>query len=278
MSLFNAKVHLDAFRELLGLLTRHRQLTWEMTRREFSERYAGQVLGLIWTLAHPLILMGVYIFVFAVVFQSKMARHGLSAPDDFTRYLLCGLIPWMATMESLNKSVTAITMDAPLVKQVIFPIEILPVKTAVAAYITQIISTILLTGYILFRSHALPLTYVLLPVLHMVQILGLIGWAYLFSSVGAYFKDLKDIIQVFCIVSMYTMPMFFQPGQAPEGVRFVFYLNPFSYMIWCYQDVCYFGEFKHLYAWPVFIGMNLFMFYFGYRVFARLKVMFGNVV
>ena len=68
----SARTHFHAFREVIGLLTRHRQLTWEMTRREISDRYAGQVLGAFWAIGHPLALMGIYLFIFGCVFRMKI--------------------------------------------------------------------------------------------------------------------------------------------------------------------------------------------------------------
>ena len=61
-------------------MTRHRQLTWEMTRREISDRYAGQVLGTFWAVGHPLVLMAIYIFIFGYVFRMKIGGTLRNAP------------------------------------------------------------------------------------------------------------------------------------------------------------------------------------------------------
>ena len=66
--------HFRAFKEIAELLTRHRQLTWEMVRREISDRYAGQVFGTLWTIGHPLILMAIYVFIFTVIFNQRIDR------------------------------------------------------------------------------------------------------------------------------------------------------------------------------------------------------------
>jgi lipopolysaccharide transport system permease protein len=64
----------------------------------------------------------------------------------------------------------------------------------------------------------------------------------------------------------------------PSILRPLLYINPFSYMVWCYQDALYFGRFEHWWAWPIFAGLSLAIFYVGYRVFRKLKVMFGDVL
>ncbi|MHC4359283.1 MAG: ABC transporter permease [Planctomycetota bacterium] len=121
--IFSFKSHLQAFRELVSLLTKHRQLTIEMSRREITDRYLGQVFGF-WAVGHSLILMAVYIFIFVVVFKVKIGGTR-EMPLDYTTYLLSGLILWMSFQDSMNKGSTVIVNNASLVKQVIFPIEMI---------------------------------------------------------------------------------------------------------------------------------------------------------
>jgi lipopolysaccharide transport system permease protein len=269
--------HFQAFSEIISLLTRHRQLTWEMTKREITDRYSGQMLGTFWAIGHPLILMAVYVFIFAVVFKQKIGGTR-ELPLDYVTYLLCGLIPWLSFQEAMTKSATVITSNANLVKQVIFPIEILPVKGVIASFITQLISSIILILYVIIKHGYIPLSYVLIPVIFILQIMAMIGVSYLLSSIGAYFRDLKDIVPVFCLVGMYVMPIFYLPEQVPKLFRPILYLNPFSYFIWCYQDVFYFGRIEHWWAWIIYFCMSISVFYLGYRIFRKLKIMFGNVL
>ncbi len=275
--LFDIKNHFLAFRELVGLMTRHRQLTWEMTKREISDRYAGQLFGLFWAVGHPLALIAVYVFIFAYVFKMKIGGT-LEMPLDYTTYLLCTLIPWMSFQETMNKASTAITGNANLVKQVVFPIEILPIKTVISSVVTQLILTIILIIYVLITHKSLLWTYLLIPIPVFFQVLSMIGVSYILSSVGAYFRDLKDLTQVFCLIGMYVMPIFYLPDQVPRIFRPLLYLNPFSYLAWCYQDIFYFGRLDHWWAWLVFIVLSVIIFSSGYRVFRKLKVMFGNVL
>lgn len=277
MSLLSPKAHLDAFRELISLLTRHRQLTWEMTKREIGEQYAGQILGALWAIAHPLILMGIYVFIFAYVFKAKIGGTR-ELPLNYTVYLLSGLVPWLTLAASMAKGSTAITANASLVKQVVFPIEILPVKVVLASFTTQTVATAALVTYVLVSHGFLFWTYLLLPGLFLIQMLGMIGINYFLSAVGAYFRDTKDIVQVLCIVGMYLMPIFYLPMWVPRMFKPVLYLNPFSYMIWCYQDACYFGRFEHPWAWGVLVVLSLGTFYCGYRIFRKAKTYFGNVL
>jgi lipopolysaccharide transport system permease protein len=266
-----------AWRDLWLLGTKHRNLTLEMAKRELTDRYMGQILGTVWTILHPIVLILVYVVVFAYVF--KVAMGGTrEAPFDYTTYLLAGVIPWLSVQEALAKSSTVIVANANLVKQVIFPIEVLPVKTVLATLVGQIIFMGLLAGYVLISYHTLPWTYLLAPVLVVLQMVMMIGLCYAVSALGVFLRDVKDFVQVFSIVGVYLMPAFYLPESVPRLFRPILYVNPFSYLIWCYQDLLYFGRFVHWWAWLVTLGFSLAAFFGGYRLFRTLKVGFGNAL
>ncbi len=265
--------------DVISVLIRQRQLLLAMTRRDLTDRYVGQMFGLFWAIAHPLVLVGVYVFVFVYIFKVKMSGLGGVPLDyDYSVYLLAGLVPWIAAQESLVRSTTAIQCQSSLVKQVVFPLEVVPVKVILAALVTQAVFIIVLAVYTICQSGKLPFTYVLLPVLLPIQLVGLAGVSFLLSSIGAFFRDLKDFMQVFCVTGIYLMPVCYMPEMVPSMVRPLLYLNPFSYMTWCFQDVFYFGTIAHPWAWVVMTGMSMVVFYFGARVFRVLKPMFGNVI
>ncbi|MCO4089672.1 MAG: ABC transporter permease [Limnohabitans sp.] len=269
--------HLQALKEAYLILLRHRQLTLEMARREVSDRYVGQAFGVIWAVAHPIFMMGLYVFIFAFVFKTRIGNT-VEMPLDYTTYLLSGLLAWMGFQETMAKSCTAITGNAALVKQVVFPLEILPVKGVIVSVFQQGILTALLVLYVLATNGKLPWTYFLLPILFTLQAIAMMGIAYLLAAVGTYFRDMKDFIQLFVTAGVYLLPIFYLPSWVPSLFKPLLYINPFSYLIWCYQDVLYFGRIEHPWAWAVNTAVSLMVFVLGYRLFRRLKPTFGNIL
>lgn len=279
--MYNTKQHynkiISRIFEPVAIIQNNIQLIMELAKREMTDRYAGQMLGKVWSFVHPLVLIFIYIFIFVFVFKVKMGSTR-DLPLDFTAYLLSGLIPWMCFQESMNKGTGAITGNANLVKQVIFPIEILPVKSAVSSIITMSIYLSIFIIYVFFSHGFLFWTYLLIPVLIFLQIITMTGINFLLSSIGAYFRDLKDLVQVFTTAGVYLIPVVYLPSSVPELFRPLLYLNIFSYYVWVYQDVLYYGRFEHWWAWIVVVCFSLLVFFLGYRVFAKLKVMFGSVI
>ena len=276
-SALNIESNRQAFTELISLLTRHRNLTFVMAKREITDRYAGQFFGVLWTFVHPLITILVYVFLFTFVYTTRVGVDP-GTPLDRTVYIMAGIIPWLAFADVMGKSSAMILNNSGLVKQVIFPIEVLPVKGVIAAFFIELIFLALLTVYTLITSQTLLWTYLLLPAVMFFQILGLIGLGYIISAIGTYIRDTKDFVQIFLQIGFWFVPILYLPEQIPTAVRPILYINPFTYMIWCFQDALFFGRIVHPIAWILFPALSLVVFLYGYRLFRRLKVMFGNVL
>lgn len=264
-------------KKTLNVLAANRQIIAEMAKRDVLDRYSGQSFAVLWPLIHPIFMMGVYVFIFAVVFKLKIGGTR-ELPLDYTAYLLSGLIAWLACQEVLVKSCTMLTSNATLVKQVIFPIEILPFKGVVASLLPLLVSLVALSSYVTIKYGAPPVTYLFIPVLLIFQTVLMTGISLILAILGAYFRDIKDFVQLFSLAGVYLMPVFYLPEWVPTIFKPLLYINPFSYVVWCYQDLLYFGRIEHLHAWIGFGVFSLVFFVLGVWIFERLRAQLGNVV
>ena len=173
---------------------------------------------------------------------------------------------------------TILAANSGLVKQVVFPLEVLPVKTVIASLLIQLIGSTIMIIYVLISNRSIPATYLLLPLMWLTQFIAMCGVSFILAALAPYFRDVKDFVQAFCVAGMYVLPISYLPQWVPGIIRPLLYLNPFSYMCWCFQDVCYYGRFEHPWAFPVFFLGSLATFYVGYRLFRKLKVQFGSVL
>src|SRR5262249_17761274 len=106
----------------------------------------------------------------------------------------------------------------------------------------------------------------------------MLGMSMVLSTLGVYIRDLKDIIQVFCLVNIYLMPVLYTPGWLPAQARWLMYLNPFTYQTLCYQDAICHGTITDCWVWCVYIVMCLLSLGMGYRMFTKLRTTIGNVL
>jgi lipopolysaccharide transport system permease protein len=271
----------DSILETAQILVTRRELFWEMSKLELRERYAGQVLGLFWAVALPLLTMAVYLFIFAFVFKAKMSvtQNGSSGwGESYALYLLSGLIPWMTLQDVMTRSATAISANASMVKQVVFPLEILPLKVLYPAVINLGVTLAIFILYGLL-AYGLPSPLLLaLPLVVAVQLVAAAGIALLFSAAGAYLRDMKDMVSVLCFILVYCMPIFFTPGMLPPWAYNIILLNPLSHMVLMYHDILYHGQITSPLSWIVFPLFAAGMWAVGCRTFQTVKHFFGNVL
>ena len=260
-----------------SMLIRQRRLIVEMTRRELNDQYAGQLLGYLWSILHPIIFISVYIFIFGVVFSAKIGGT-YDMPLDYTTYILSGLVPWLAFQSSLAKTSIALTSNSSLVKQVVFPLEVLPIKMVFSTCYTQFVSVVVLFFYVSLK-YGLPMpSYFLLPVLMVFQFFATLGVGFILAATTPFFRDVKDVISVYAVIGIYLVPVVYLPQWMPSIFKSLIYANPVSYMIWCYQDVLYFGRMVHPISWVIFSIGSLLLFSLGLRYFQKVKYYVGNVL
>jgi lipopolysaccharide transport system permease protein len=262
--------------DIARLYATHRRLIWELAKRDLRDRFAGQFFGVVWAVGHPLVLMALYVLVFVYIFPGRPGAGALT-PRDLTISVLSGLIPWLTFQEVLANSATVIRNNASLVKQIVFPIEVLPVKAVLASTVSQLVATGFLIVYALAKG-TLESSLLLWPLLFAFQLLAMAGACYLLSAIGVFFRDLKDFIQIFCAANLFLQPILYAPDQLPRAFRAIFYANPFSYVVWCYQDAFFFGEIAHLWAWVLYPVGSVVLFYVGFRAFKKMKIGFGDVL
>jgi lipopolysaccharide transport system permease protein len=277
LSVLNPIVYSQAFGEGAALLTRHWRLTVEMAKRDLLQRHAGQVFGAFWIIGHPLFLTALYLFVFAVVFKQKIGNT-YELPLDYTTYILAGLVPWLTFQAALTASCSSIVANSSLVKQFVFHLEILPAKDVLASLVIWLVGIPCVIVYTLLSQYVAYAMYMLLPVVFALQVMAMIGVAFVLSAVSVFLRDLKDFVQLFTVAGVFLMPIVYLPEWVPPLFKPVIYVNPFSYMTWVYQDLLYFGRFEHPWAWLVFGAGSILVFAFGYRVFRRLKPHFSSAL
>src|SRR3954468_22408286 len=93
-------------------LRHHLFLLKELVKRDFQGRYAGSVLGLVWSFLQPLWMLLLFTFVFSTVMKIPLVGVRTS---HFSIFLFCGLLPWMAVQEGVLRSASAIIDNSSLV-------------------------------------------------------------------------------------------------------------------------------------------------------------------
>ena len=244
-----------------------------LTRQALFDPFRGHLLGGMWIILNPLLITLVYLFLFNVVFIVRM--NGVSTSQgSYTVFLLSGLVPWLTMQASLQRSPTSITANSSLAEDNQIPYAALPLRDTLVSLPTWFVGFAALGIYMMF-GRELHWTLLLLPLLLLVQLALTAGVALLLSAVGVFFRDAREIINSFFLVATFLLPIAYQPDSVPSLLRPLIWINPFTYMVLCYQDAVYFGVAIHSYAWIVFPGIALAALLMGTKLFTRLSPYFG---
>jgi lipopolysaccharide transport system permease protein len=264
---------MNTIHQIFDVIGTRRELILALVKRELKDKHAGQAIGVAWSFGHPVLLMILYAVLFAYVFPARFTDGNVQS--DFSANILAGIICWLIFQDILAKSPGILTSHSNLVTQIVFPVEVLPIKTVIAVFIPYAGGLVFAIIYSAFKGN-LSLFILALPVLILFQLIAMAGIAFLVSVFGIFLKDIRDIIVVFNSINLFAQPILYNPNAIPDLLNWVFIINPFSYVVWCWQDVLYYGRIEHPAAWLIFPLGSLLLFLTGLNVFERSKNTFGD--
>jgi lipopolysaccharide transport system permease protein len=257
-------------------LYKNRSLIIRMAYKDITDRYAGSSLGIIWTFLQPLLLITIYALVFTFIFRTRIDSGG---PISYAFYAIAGLLPWIAIADGLGKSVGIITGQAALVKQAIFPVEVLPISTALTSLIPLTSGLMIyIVAMAIFSPIHLSWLMLLLPIVIFIHFLFICGISYFLSMVGTYFRDSVEIVSFMLTVGMFVTPILYLETSIPSAFVWPMRLNIFAHLIYMYRDIVFYGQINHPISFIIFTVVAILVFILGLNSFNKLKHHFANVI
>lgn len=260
----------------LTSVVHQRQLLVALVRRDLQSRYRGTLLGFSWAVVYPLMMLAIYAFVFGGVFGARWNGGGRMA--DFVVMLYCGLIVHGIFSDTLTRSPGAILATPSYVKKVVFPLELLPLAQLGSAGFNALVSLALLLAYLLVDRQAVPATALLIPLVMLPLLLMTSGLAWCLAGLGAFFRDLGQLITVAVTVLLFLSPVFYPVESMPEAVRNLAYLNPLAYPIEALRQVAVLGVLPDGPALAAYGVVSLLVCLAGLWIFQQVRPAFADVV
>ncbi len=236
-ALVERSAHIRSVRAAAASLFEYRQLIRSLVAKDLKLKYRGSVLGFMWSLVNPLMMLGVYSFAFGVILHANT--------DGFVFRLLIAILAWSFFSGSLMMSTGAIVDNAGLLKSVLFPRVVLPVSSVLFNFAQYVLTTIVLVPVMLV-VYRIPVTphVLLFPVFLALQVLFTIGLALALSATAAHLRDTRHLLDVALSMLFWTTPILYSLSQAPAWARPLILLSPMSPFIVAYHRVFY----QH--TWP----------------------------
>jgi lipopolysaccharide transport system permease protein len=244
-----------------------------MTVRNLEGTSKGAVLGFLWIAISPLIQVTAYVVIVSFVFKAKLNAD--AGPLDYSIFVLSGMIPWQIMSRSICEAPVLIRSNTELVKQVIYPIETLPLTNLLVGSFGGAVNFIVFL--ILFAmAGKLGWTMVFLPLHLFFLLIFLLGISWIFSIAGVILKDLREIVSVMMMLLIYFSPVIISGSMVGEKMWSLILLNPLSHIIISFRDVLW-GSF-HPWSWVIFLIMSGGIFILGHILITKAKTMINEYI
>jgi lipopolysaccharide transport system permease protein len=245
----------------------HRRLLFSTTRVELMKRYAGSILGFSWVFLNPLLFLAVYVFLYLVVFRTTWPD---TTSVGYTVFVFSGLVPFLAFMEVANGSVQLIRSNIHIVKNLVFPVALIPIRMALIGFVTQFAGLAMLLVLALIDGQ-LSWHILLLPYLFVIQFLLLVGIAFLCSGFGLLLPDFGYFLGSFLMLMLFLTPIGFKAGMVSGPIQAIVVINPFTYMVDAFRSALMAQHAVDVVSIAMFTAISLTIFVLGSVFFRRLR-------
>ena len=266
-------------KDLLTELKNKRKMVLELAKSDFKKRFVGSYFGVVWMFIQPIVTVLIFFFIFQLGMKSVPP-----VPDTpYVIWLIPGLVPWFFFQEAVQGITNNMQEYNYLVKKVVFPVELLPIIKLLSAlmvhlcFIAIMFAVFVIAGYMPLVSW-LQLIYYSFAASMLALAIG-----YFTSAINVFFKDMAQIVNICMQFGMWLAPIMYWDGMFTQNHPWMaplFKLNPFYYIVYGYRDSMLTGNWfferpmNTLYFW----GVTIILFYFGLKIFTKLRPHFSDVL
>jgi lipopolysaccharide transport system permease protein len=260
----------------LNTLIARRTLVYQLARRDFEQRFVGSVVGWIWSIIHPLVLLLSWVFVFQVCMRIPPPPD--APTQNYTLFLFCGYVPWLLFQETVQRASTSLLEQKTLMKKMVFPSEIVPLTIFLSSLANHAMAMgILLTVLVVWFHQIGPMVF-LIPVYTLFAGLFAVGVAWVASSLQVYLRDVGQVVVVMLTGWFWFTPIFLSPSQFPAWGKFLVKLNPLATVVTGYRTCLLTSNLPPMSDLAVLGASSIAMFVLGGLLFKHLKTGFPDVL
>lgn len=252
------------------------RLIARLTKHDIEGRYQGSILGIVWSLVLPLLMLVVYAVVIGKFLNARWP--GANGTGEFALILFPGLMIFALFSECLNRAPSLILNNKNYVKKVVFPLmglNFIPMGTALFHLALSFFAWILIA---LFIHGTVPWTIVFFPIVLLPILILTLGLGWFLGSLGVFVRDVAQIISVVTQVLMYLSPVLYPLDNVPKKYVSLLMLNPLTFIVDQARLVMNYGGIPNFFGLAIYTLVAIAICALGYAFFRVTKHGFADVV
>lgn len=204
-----------------------------LVSKDFKLKYRRSVLGVLWSVLNPLLMMVVLTAVFSTIFRFNI--------ENFPLYLILGQTLFALMTDATSNAMSSVIGSAPLIKKIRINKMIFPVEKAVFALVNFCISLIAVAAVMLFFRIVPTVNILLLPLLLAYLFMFSLGIGLLLAALAVFFRDVMHLWGVITTAWTYATPLFYPVEILPDWALPIMYSNPMYYYVEYFRDIALYG-------------------------------------
>lgn len=239
--------------EYIKTFFRYRGLVNELVSRDIKVKYRRSILGYMWTILSPLMMMVVVAVVFSYFFRYEI--------ENYTVYLLSGQLIFNFYNEATTKAMSSIIENRALLSKVHVPKYVFPLSRVISAFVNLIFSLAAILIMLFITGSTIYPTIFLFPLPLLYLFLVALGIGLILSVMAVYFRDVLHIYTVVTTALMYFTPIFYPVSILPDYAMNFMKFNPLYHIVEMFRDYVMYGVFspisEHLICFAFGLGLTV---------------------
>lgn len=216
---------------MLQELYKYRNLIYELVIRDIKKKYRRSILGILWSMLNPLLMMLITAMVFSNLFRFEI--------KNFPLYLLTGQIIFTFYAEATNFAMGSILENGHLIKKVYVPKYLFPLARVVSSAVNLCFTLPAMLAIILITGQEISLKIFLIIIPLILLVLFCLGIGLFLSALAVYFRDMFHLYGVALTALNYATPIFYPENIIPVQYQWIVHYNPTYYYLKMFREVVY---------------------------------------
>ncbi len=244
-------------------------LIWDLTKRDFSERFAGSALGSVWAFIWPLVNLFIYIVIFGKFMGGRLP--GNSDIYAYSVYLSVGLIPWTAFSNSISRSATVFLDKKNIISKIDLSLPSLLIFINLSESITFVITNVFFFAFLLITGYEFSLKLLLFPFIFYLQQILAFGLGLFSATLTVFVRDLKEVVGIILQLWFWFTPIVYVSGILPDFMKKIVVLSPAFIITESYHRIFVFQDYPAISSMIILTVISHFVLIASYLLFRFLE-------